>query len=164
MVGPDLGLSEAEFKALVHQLSSSLDYLGCIWRGAEGILFSIALCFIIPSQCQSFMFLRRRHFRRPVSYLPQRFGVNKFINWCVCFSWGAIFHSNTNILEHSPPDMTFFGLLYCARALATQYGDGEALLEFWKESLYWYNRLGKVRNDQHLRTFFWNITCSGSTE
>ena len=42
--------------------------------------------------------------------------------------------------------MTFFGLLYCARALATQYGDGEALLEFWKESLYWYNRLGKVRN------------------
>ena len=46
--------------------------------------------------------------------------------------------------------MTFFGLLYCARALATQYGDGEVLLEFWKESLYWYNRLGKVGNDQSI--------------
>ena len=36
MVGPDLGLSEAEFKALVHQLTAYLDYLDCIWRGAEG--------------------------------------------------------------------------------------------------------------------------------
>ena len=57
--------------------------------------------------------------------------------------------ADTNIFEYSPPDMTFFGLLYCARALATQYGDGEALLEFWKESLYWYNRLGKVGNDPY---------------
>ena len=40
--------------------------------------------------------------------------------------------------------MIFYGLLYIARALATQYGDGKALNEFWKESLYWYNRLGKV--------------------
>lgn len=79
MVGPDLGLSEAEFKALVHQLSSSLDYLGCI-------------------------------FTMPIIHVSQETPLQ-----------------TTSFL---PPDMTFFGLLYCARALATQYGDGEALLEF----------------------------------
>ena len=36
MTGPDLGLSEAEFKSIVHQLTSSLDYLDWIWRRAEG--------------------------------------------------------------------------------------------------------------------------------
>ena len=36
MAGPDLGLSETEFQEIVHHLTSSLDYLGWIWRGAEG--------------------------------------------------------------------------------------------------------------------------------
>jgi hypothetical protein len=36
MVGPDRHLSEAEFKALVHKLTSSLDYLDHIWRGTGG--------------------------------------------------------------------------------------------------------------------------------
>ena len=33
--GPDLQLSEADFKSVVTQLTSSLDYLDWIWRGAE---------------------------------------------------------------------------------------------------------------------------------
>ena len=42
------------------------------------------------------------------------------------------------------PDMTFFGLVYMARGLALQYGDGLSNNEFWRESIYFYNRFGKV--------------------
>ena len=42
------------------------------------------------------------------------------------------------------PDMIFFGLVYMARGLALQYGDGLSNNEFWRESIYFYNRFGKV--------------------
>ena len=40
--------------------------------------------------------------------------------------------------------MIFFGLVYMARGLALQYGDGLSNNEFWRESIYFYNRFGKV--------------------
>ena len=41
-------------------------------------------------------------------------------------------------------DMIYYGLIGLARAMAIRYGDGLANVEFWKESLYWYNLHGKV--------------------
>lgn len=41
--------------------------------------------------------------------------------------------------------MIFFALVYRARSLAIQYGDGSSGIEFWRHSLYWYNKLGKVK-------------------
>ena len=35
--------------------------------------------------------------------------------------------------------------MFEARALAIQYGDGEALVEFWKDCLHWYNLRNKVQ-------------------
>ena len=43
MTGPDLQLSEVEFRKLVHDLTSSLNYLGWIWRGAESMIKSTIL-------------------------------------------------------------------------------------------------------------------------
>ena len=40
--------------------------------------------------------------------------------------------------------MIFYGLVYMARDLSLKYGDGLANNEFWRESLYFYNRFGKV--------------------
>lgn len=42
------------------------------------------------------------------------------------------------------PDMTFYGLVYMARDLSLKYGDGLSNNQFWRESLYFYNRFGKV--------------------
>ena len=40
--------------------------------------------------------------------------------------------------------MIYYGLIAMARSMAIQYGDGLANVQFWKESLYWYNLFGKV--------------------
>ena len=40
--------------------------------------------------------------------------------------------------------MIYYGLVAMARSMAVQYADGLANVEFWKESLYWYNLYGKV--------------------
>ena len=43
------------------------------------------------------------------------------------------------------PDMVDYGLSYEGRRLAIQYGDGAAILAFWKDDLYWYTISAKVR-------------------
>ena len=40
--------------------------------------------------------------------------------------------------------MLDYGLSYEARRLAIQYGDGAAILAFWKDDIYWYTRSAKV--------------------
>ena len=40
--------------------------------------------------------------------------------------------------------MVDYGLSYEARRLAIQYGDGAAILAFWKDDIYWYTRSAKV--------------------
>ena len=42
--------------------------------------------------------------------------------------------------------MTHYGVMWMARALAIQYGDGHSINAFWQASQFWYNRLGKVDN------------------
>ena len=42
--------------------------------------------------------------------------------------------------------MTFYGLMYMARYMACQYGDGLSNAEFWKSDIYLYNLKGKVKN------------------
>ena len=37
------------------------------------------------------------------------------------------------------------GVTLIARRMAVEYGDGECILEFWRDSLHVYNKLGKVR-------------------
>ena len=41
-------------------------------------------------------------------------------------------------------DMLFSGIVQCAQKHATQYGDCEALVSFWKASLAIYHETGKV--------------------
>ena len=41
--------------------------------------------------------------------------------------------------------MLDYGLSYEGRRLAIQYGDGAAILAFWKDDIYWYTRSAKVR-------------------
>ena len=41
-------------------------------------------------------------------------------------------------------NMLHSGVLLKARHLMVQYGDGEGILACWKDSLFWYNRRGKV--------------------
>ena len=41
--------------------------------------------------------------------------------------------------------MLDYGLGYEGRRLANQYGDGAAILAFWKDDIYWYTRSAKVR-------------------
>ena len=48
MTGPDLGLSNVEFGALVRKLLTSLSYLPWIWRGAES---RIILILYVKKQC-----------------------------------------------------------------------------------------------------------------
>jgi hypothetical protein len=43
------------------------------------------------------------------------------------------------------PDQVHFGLMFLARKLAIQYGDGQAITGFWKDSLHWTHRLQKVK-------------------
>ena len=40
--------------------------------------------------------------------------------------------------------MLDYGLAYKGRRLAIQYGDGAAILAFWKDDIYWYTRSAKV--------------------
>ena len=56
MTGPDLQLSEVEFRKLVHDLTSSLNYLGWIWRGAESMIKSTILqqkLYVLSSGCET---------------------------------------------------------------------------------------------------------------
>ena len=50
--------------------------------------------------------------------------------------------------------MIYIGLIAMARAMAVQYGDGLTNVEFWKESLYWYNLYGKVEIIHKYRHYF----------
>ena len=49
-----------------------------------------------------------------------------------------------NLSTYTSLDMIYYGLVAMARSMAVQYADGLANVEFWKESLYWYNLYGKV--------------------
>ena len=57
--------------------------------------------------------------------------------------------------------MIYYGLIAMARSMAIQYGDGLANVEFWKESLYWYNLFGKVVM-MHLSSYITRVACGVS--
>ena len=48
------------------------------------------------------------------------------------------------LVNYLPLDMLFSGIVQCAQKLATQYGDCEALVPFWKASMGTYHETGKV--------------------
>ena len=75
--------------------------------------------------------------------------MGKFIhkNWTICQFCFVTFLSRYTAAPADLyiPDMIHYGLIFEGRALAIQYGDGECLVEFWRDSLHWYNLRCKVQ-------------------
>ena len=61
------------------------------------------------------------------------------------FYWSPLIFYYATIGNIYLPDMIHWGIIFEARALAIQYGDGECLVEFWRDSLHWYNLRKKVQ-------------------
>ena len=52
-------------------------------------------------------------------------------------------------------DLIDSGVTLIARSMAVEYGDGEAIVSCWKDSMHIYNRQGKVLNHGIYRVTFY---------